>query len=316
MTLLKNLRRSAVEIYLNNLAHKPARENPEWQLPDARALRSVKIRWTSRYEWDAAGDWVDTLLYGFRKFVPVEIADDIPQPYKGTIVFQLIIDGKTHDVAVGYSDYLSIDDECARHCALYFKMQFDRRGYYAQEKVVPGGYVPDGKRLYFHLAKLRKLRRANDYKFDVYGRFGLDYAREIREKAVGILNAQNSFGFEGGMKKVSYLDFLSEVAQSKICVDMPGLGSFCFRLINYLAVGACVIAYPHKALLNAPLIDRKHIVYCREDFSDLTELCEYYLKNEPEREAIARNAREFFDLYLHKDNLVRYYLKTCLDRLR
>jgi spore maturation protein CgeB len=83
-----------------------------------------------------------------------------------------------------------------------------------------------------------------------------------------------------------------------------------------MAIGSCVIAYPHKARLNVPLIDRKHIVYCKEDFSDLIDLCEYYLTHDDEREQIARNAREFFDLNLHKDNLVRYYLRTCLDRLK
>ena len=117
------------------------------------------------------------------------------------------------------------------------------------------------------------------------------------------------------MKSVAYADFLQEVARSKICIDLPGLGDFCFRLVNYLAVGSFVIAYPHKSVLNVPRVDREHIVYCKEDFSDLNELCEYYLKNDSEREEIAANARRFFDLYLHKDNLVKYYLKTILDRL-
>lgn len=118
------------------------------------------------------------------------------------------------------------------------------------------------------------------------------------------------------MKMVSYIDFLKEVAQSKICIDLPGLGDFCFRLINYLAIGSFVIAYPHRTMLHVPLVDRKHIIYCKEDFSDLIELCEYYLENADQRETIARNACEFFDLNLHKDNLVRYYLRTCLNRLK
>ncbi len=314
MSLINNLRQKAVEIYLNNLAHKPVRENPDWKL-SAAELRGVKVRWTNKYQWDAAGDWVETLLYGFRRLVTVEVVDNIPQPYNGTVIFQFVRDGRERDVAVGYSDYLPVDDACARQCELYFKMQYDRNGY-SYKNIVPGGYVSDGKRLYFHLSKLRKLRDEKKYLFDIHGRFGLDYSREIREKAVEVLNAQSSFRFEGGMKKVSYVDFLSEAAQSKICIDMPGLGSFCFRLINYMAIGSCIIAYPHKALLNVPLIDRKHIVFCKEDFSDLVELCEYYLKNESEREEIARNSREFFDLYLHKDNLVKYYLRTCLDKLR
>lgn len=311
--MLTNLKSKSVELYLNNFSHKPFAVNSEWHLSKKR-LQNVSIRWTNKYEWNEAETWVDMLLLGFRNMVKVEIVDDIPQPYKGTVVFQTVIDGKIRNIAIGYSDYLPIEEDCAKQCDLYFKMQYAKEGYdYAN--VVPGGFVPDGKRLYFHLSKLRKLRDQNQYLYDVYGRFGLDYAREIREKAVSILNAQKSFQFEGGMKKVSYHEFLNEVAQSKICIDLPGLGDFCFRLMNYLSIGTCVIAYPHRTILHVPLIDRKHIVYVKEDFSDLVELCEYYLENDDEREEIARNAREFFDLYLHKDHLVKYYLKTCLERL-
>ncbi len=314
MPIINELRKNIVETYLKNFVHKPDFENNSWNI-DRAELEGVSIRWAKKYEWEGASDWVDILLYGFRQYVPVEMVDDIPQNYKGTVVFQIVFENDVRNVAVGYSDYLPIDEHCAENCDLYFKMQYDAQGYDFQN-VVPGGYVPDGKRLYFHLAKLRRLRDKKEYLYDVSGRFGLNYAREIREKAVTILNEQKKFGFEGGMKTVSYAEFLKEIAQSKICIDLPGLGDFCFRLVNYLAIGSCIIAYPHRTTFQLPLIDRKHIVYCREDFSDLVELCEYYLENEDERETIAQNARRFFDLYLHKDNLVKYYLRVCLDRLK
>lgn len=311
---MNKLRSRVVEGYLSRFANKPCSINRDWNI-GRDELIDVKIRWPARYEWDAAGDWVDLLLYGFRQHVKVEVADDIPQDYKGTVMFQIAIADSFRTVAIGYSDYLPIDEECARSCDLYFKMQFDGRGY-PFDHVVPGGYVADGKRLYFHLNKLRRMRDKENYLFDVNGRFGLDYSREIREKATDILRTQNKFSFEGGMKMVSYLEFLKEITRSKICIDLPGLGDFCFRLMNYMAIGSCVIAFPHRSRLHVPLIDRKHIVYCKDDFSDLTELCEYYLEHDEEREEIARNAREFFDMYLNKDNLTRYYLRTCLDRLR
>lgn len=305
---------SAVEFYLNRFAHKPELVNSRWVIGKDET-GDVLIRWPRKYQWNEASSWVEVLLYGLRRHVRVEPAGDIPQEFKGTVVFQIVIGGEARNVAIGYSDYLPIDENCARECDLYFKMQFDAGGY-PFGHVVSGGFVPDGKRLYFHLNKLRRLRHRRDYSFDVNGRFGLDFAREIREKAVNILSGQTEFSFEGGMKTVSYIDFLKEIARSKICIDMPGLGPFCFRLMNYMAIGSCIIAYPHRAILHSPLIDRKHIVYCKEDFSDLLELCEHYLEHNDEREEIARNAREFFDLNLHKDNLVKYYLRTMLDRLR
>jgi len=308
-----SVRKEIVGIYLNRFAHKPLTVNPHWDI-DPVSLKDVRIRWPGNYQWEAAGDWVDVLKYGFARYVNVSTADDIPQPYKGTVVFEMVIGSETRTIAIGYSDYLPIDEDCARACDLYFKMQFDNNGYSAGN-VVPGGYVSDGKRLYYHLSKLRRLREQRSYAADVSGRFGLAFARETREKAMSLLAVQSGFSFTGGMNPISYLDFLKEVARSRICIDLPGLGPFCFRLVNYLAIGACVIAYPHAAILNSPLSDRKHIVYCRPDFSDLVDLCKYYLENDAEREQIAANAREFFDLNLHKDNLVRYYLHTCLRRL-
>ncbi len=298
---------------LDVFEHRTVAPNVDWR-SSAAELRDVSIRWPIKYEWDAASDWVEFLKAGFKRYVTVDLVDDIAQAYKGTVVFEIVISGRPRLVAVGYSDYLPIDEDCARQCDLYFKMQYDANGY-AAPNVVPGGYVADGKRLYRRLNKLRKLRDQRAYSNDVTGRFGLAYAREIREKATGMLIAQHRFGFEGGMNPIAYAEFLNEIAHSRICIDLPGLGPFCFRLINYLAIGSCVVAYPHTAQMHVPLVDRRHIVYCKPDMSDLVELCEYYLAHDDEREQIALNARDFFDRYLHKENLVRYYLRTCLDRL-
>lgn len=309
---VKGLRDKAADIYLDLFAVRPDLADSPWALPKDK-LDTTIVRWPRTYQWSEASDWVDVLKTGFRRHIRVDIIDNIPQPYKGTVIFQIETAGRPRDVAIGYSDYMPIDDDCARAVDLYFKMQYDREGY-RYDHVVPGGYVPGGRLLYFHLAKMRELRGQCDFSYDVTGRFGLDYAREIREKAVNILAAQAKFEFEGGMKTVTYPEFLSEIARSKICIDLPGLGDFCFRLVNYLAIGSCVIAYPHRTMLNGPLVDGQHIVYCKPDFSDLVDLCEYYLKHDDEREAIANNAREFFDTYLHRDSLVRYYLHTCIER--
>ena len=307
--VFKKLRTATVEQYLAQLVPSPA-PNPEWEI-DPDRLKEVRIRWPAVYQWHGAGDWVDVLKMSLRRHVTVEVVDNIPQLYKGTVVFEVVRGTKVQTVAIGYSDYLPIDDDCADHCDLYFKMQF-KKGGYGRQNVIPGGYVPDGKRLYFHLESLRGLRDMHDYRFDVNGRFSLNYAPEIRKHAIGLLSDQDKFDFEGGLKTVTYHNFLKEVARSKICVDLPGLGPLCFRLMNYLAIGTCVVAYPHESILHVPLIDREHIVYCKPDLSDLIDLCEHYLTHVEERERIARNARKYFDQNLHKDNLVRYYLHHIL----
>jgi Glycosyl transferases group 1 len=311
-TNLRALKDKAVEVALNTLASAPQSVNPAWHI-NAGELKGVIIRWPTRYEWPRAHLWVDTLLYGFRRRARVEMTD-LEQPYKGTVLFQFVVKGKAHDVAIDYSDYPEINEESARRCPVYFKMQHAREGYNLGN-VLPGGYVSDGRKIYLHLPRLRKIRDRRDFQYDVTGRFSLEFAGETRRRAVEILSAQKDFKFEGGLTKVGYLDFLKEIARSRICIDLPGEGDFCHRLINYFAIGACVISARHGNVLNAPLVDREHLAYTKDDFSDLVELCKFYLENEEAREAMCRKSRQFFEQNLHKDNLTAYYLRSCLDRL-
>jgi hypothetical protein len=165
---------------------------------------------------------------------------------------------------------------------------------------------------YKHLGWLRALQDRSEPRFDVYGRFGAQFATETRRKAVGLLEKQTSFRYEGGLKTVRYSRFLKEAALSEVCIDLPGNGDFCFRLIDYLAVGACVIALRHRTTLPAPLLDREHIVYTKDDLSDLVDLCRYYLDHPQERKRIRAAGRSYFDRYLHREQLARYYLHEAL----
>jgi glycosyltransferase involved in cell wall biosynthesis len=158
-------------------------------------------------------------------------------------------------------------------------------------------------------------RNRQEFSYDVYGRFDLKFDTETRKAAIDALTCQSSFRFFGGSKKVGYQEFLREVAHSRVCLDLPGNGPLCFRLVNYLAVGACVVSPPHAAVLPEPLVDGKHVVYTRPDMSDLLERCEYYANHEPEREAIAHEAREYYCRHLYWRSLSDYYLRTMLDKL-
>jgi hypothetical protein len=68
-------------------------------------------------------------------------------------------------------------------------------------------------------------------------------------------------------------------------------------------------------VFHVPLVDGKHIIFAKPDLSNLTNLCEQYLHNFEERERIANNARDFFDQYLHRDQIAAYYLNEFLNRV-
>jgi hypothetical protein len=107
------------------------------------------------------------------------------------------------------------------------------------------------------------------------------------------------------MRRVSFYNFLKGIASAKICIDLPGNGYLCHRLVEYMGIGVCIISPRNPNRLIVPLEDRKHIVFCNQDLSGLVDLCMYYDQNDYERELIVQNSREYVDLNLH----------SCLERL-
>ena len=296
---------------------QPRQKNPVTRSPwafDPSILKNIKIRWPIAYDWPLAGKWVDFFITSLQKTVKIEFGN-IEQSFGGVVVFEIDVNGKSWKTAIDYSDYTPINEEAYDYCSLYFKMQYLDEGY-GEKNIIPGGFVTNGDQIYTYLNQLRKMRDQRKFQYDVYGRFSLDFATDVRTAAVGYLSNQDRFSYEGGLKKVRYIRFLSEIAKSKVCIDLPGNGDFCFRLIDYLAVGACVIAKRHRTKFHIPLIDKKNIVYAKDDMSDLVDLCDYYVKNDDAREEVCLNSREFFDRHLHRDQLSRYYILQCIDAIK
>lgn len=277
---------------------------------DRAFLAHAVIRWPVRYQWPNAAKWLEHLRHGLSELVTLEPAE-IEQPFAGVMLCELVLPGRKARIAVDYADHASIHAECAAACAVYFKLQYGHSGY-GYRHIVPGGYVAADSALYTYLRRLRALRDRRDYHCDVYGRFSLEAAPEVRRHAHELLSRQRHFHYQGSLERTRYGRYLREVARARICIDLPGNGDFCFRLIDYLAVGACVISRRHGNTLHAPLIDGEHIVYVDEDLSNLVDVCRQVLADDERREAIGRGARRYFDQYLHRLPLAAYYLSTSL----
>lgn len=290
---------------------------------EVESLRGIRVQWPIRYSYTEAGKWVDHVRVGLGCFLPVEFVDvDVQNTGEESvpITFWLVANGTRCPVVLDYCDYMDrIDLGMAESSLIYFKMQYRRSGY--QEcgrlsgKIVPGGYVCGSPRLYKYLQAVREKADIKAYTTDVYGRFGLRFAVEARKKAYDLLSNQAYFRYRGGFVLKRYVRFLMECAEAKICIDLPSNSDFCFRLIEYMAVGCCIIAPRYRTRFPVDLEDRKHIVYSDRDVGDLVDLCRYYLGHDSEREAIRENARHYFDSCLHRQQLGAYYLHECLSRM-
>lgn len=271
----------------------------------------MAVEWPQAYGWPSAGIWVQALRDGLARYVRIEAAP-IAQPFNHVVLFAVTYRGSRFLVGVDYADNAHIDPACVKQCLVYFRMQHANAGY-GDGRIVPGGYSTYPA-LYAHLARRRRSGCAAPA-YDVYGRFGREPAAQIRGRAISLLGAQKLFRYEGRWKTVRYGRYLKEITRARICLDLPGHGALCFRLVDYLAMGACIIAYPHANRLPVPLVPGLHIAYTRPDLSDLVELCAYYLEHDEARRHMASRAREYFDAYLHRDQLASYYLHEIIARL-
>lgn len=284
-----------------------------WPL-DAAWLDSAAVVWPSRYEWPLARKWVEPLRRSLERIVRVR-EQDLPQPYPGIVVIQLVIDRHPRMVAIDYADKTPVNEQCVERADLYFKMQYRSEGY-PWVHVVPGGFGPADDSVYRFLPRLRALAAERAPMFDVYGRFGLEFASDVRRDAIGRLSQSAEVTYQGGAGIVRYSRFLREAALAKVCINLPGNGDFCFRLIDYLAVGACVVGPRPLNSLHVPLEDRVHVVYTKDDLSDLVPLCRQYVEDAAARDEIRRNARKLFDDFIASDQLAAYYLHSCQERMR
>lgn len=279
---------------------------------DREALHDVVIRWPSAYPWKPRKIWGDQVRKALERFVRVEVLD-LPQPFRANITFDVIKAGRTLRVNLETSDYPELNEEADAACDLHFKMEFSLEGYGDRPHLMPGGYLNNDAVIYRYLPRLRAFRDTLPPLHEVHGRFGLSL--EKRRGPMDALRASKRFRFYGGEGKVRYRRFLEEVARSRVCIDLPSMSSITFRMVDYLAIGSCIVGPRHTNRLLMPFQDGVHCAYCRPDYSDLEDVVEHYLRHEDQRQALVRNSRAFFDAYVHRDQMASYYLRHCLERL-
>ncbi len=308
--ILKPFKKTAKSILLGL---QPPAPDCAWQV-EPNELADVHIVWPRTLQWPYAWGWVEPLFHGFRSRVPVTVAN-IPQPFESTVVIEFHRGNLCHRVAINCSDYPNLTHyQSGSGLELEFKMQYLRGGY-GKRQIVPGGYVPNAMLIDWYARRPQRERDQQRFQWDAYGRFGTKFGTAVRARAIQMLQDQHRVQFFGGHGTVSFRKFLREISQARVCIDLPGNGPFCFRLVNYLAVGACIVSPPHLTTMPVPLLDRQHIIYTKPDMSDLVDLCEHYTHDHDAREAIASQARQYYRKHLYWRSLSTYYLRTMLDQL-
>jgi hypothetical protein len=156
-----------------------------------------------------------------------------------------------------------------------------------------------------------------DLKYDVS--FWAVESHEIRVRALDML--QDKFdcranGTERNQKFSKYKrkgeEYLRELGRCKIVLNFRGGGWDTMRYWETPAIGRFMISQKPGIVIPNNYRDEKEVVWCKDDLSDLVELCEYYLKHEDKREKIAKNAMEYSKVY-HTDEKRIDYIFECIN---
>jgi len=300
------------EEYWKRLFRPSRPKHLSWNL-DRSALSEVSVVWPAEYMWKPAAKWFDQIAAALSRFVSVE-RREISQPAGVVLAADFKWGKRSAPIFFDIADSSRVDKIKPTNALLYFKMQHAVEGY-KDKNVLPGGYLPNSSDIYSFLGHLRKRKDHCPPLFDVYGRFGTGFATEVRTAALRLLRDQEKFRFEGGARRLRYYRFLSELARASICIDLPGNGPFCFRLVDYFAIGSCVVAVKHEARLHVELEDFEHLAYVSPTVDHIVQTCELLLTKPNLMRDMVAASRDFFERYLHGEQLAAYYLSQILEEM-
>lgn len=122
----------------------------------------------------------------------------------------------------------------------------------------------------------------------------------IRTRALTLLEDRydcRSNGTIRGQKFRNYkrkgVGYLRELAASRIACNFRGVGWDTLRYWEIPAVGGFMVSQLPRIVIPDNFLHGRQVIFCRDDLSDLTDMIDYYLRAETERNEIASSAREW-----------------------
>lgn len=117
----------------------------------------------------------------------------------------------------------------------------------------------------------------------------------LRTPAVDALERLSGrFRIKSPKTRVSQSEYHAELERSMICVSPFGFGEICWRDFEAVLFGCMIVKPDMGHVRTAPDIFERGVTYAavKWDYSDLEEVCAYYLANEEIRLQVVQNARQ------------------------
>lgn len=144
----------------------------------------------------------------------------------------------------------------------------------------------------------------------------------IRTRAFEILNDHFDCNENGTVKNKGWQNYqykgdryFQELSRAAIAINLRGAGWDTLRYWEIPFLGPFMVTQNPKIQIDNNFMDGVHVAYCRDDLSDLIDICQYYLDHEEKRLSLAKAAREHLLRYHTNVARATSLLQTVKNRL-
>ncbi|MCG6968243.1 MAG: glycosyltransferase [Gammaproteobacteria bacterium] len=109
--------------------------------------------------------------------------------------------------------------------------------------------------------------------------------------------------------------YLSELSASKIACNFRGVGWDTLRYWEIPGVQTLMISGLPQITIPDNFKHEEHVIFCRDDLSDLLDKADYYLKHDQEREQLAAAAHDHIMKYHTHLARAHYFLERVRDHI-
>lgn len=144
----------------------------------------------------------------------------------------------------------------------------------------------------------------------------------LRTQALELLESQFDCKANGTVKGQTFRNYkrkgdnyLRELSASKIACNFRGVGWDTLRYWEIPGVQTLMISGSPQIVIPDNFKHEEHVIFCRDDLSDLIDKADYYLKNDQDREQLAKAAHDHVMKYHTHIARAQYFLERVCEHI-
>ena len=161
-----------------------------------------------------------------------------------------------------------------------------------------------------------------DWRYDKQVTFWAVPSHPIREHAFEVLSGQFDCDQNGTARNLTFKNYKfkgrryhKELSHSRVVISLRGGGWDTLRHWEVPALGPLMVRQKLNIVIPNDFVEGEHMASCKDDLSDLIEVCQYYLEHETERLKMARAAYEHLTKFHTHEVRAKYLLEKVSAKI-